>query len=416
MQGLRLSIKDLFGIVAFCSIVAWCASRVGFDNAMFWIVLCISAVLSALFVTFVYLAQDEKRRHFSPLAAVAFLACCLLALPSMPLVMNALLLLVAGIVCACRPPLRVRTLWAVAMISASLALIAGVLPGIFEVRELLAMRQEYPVVSLESRLKYEQRHRPSANAPDLVVSAAVLAELEDFEDDLDADDYRGNQLERIHKHQYELFVRAIGFGVARMLRPRPESLRRPPLEDIPFDGKFLAELGTGRKDWRGAWRAGQSNDVEHLHTVSRNDFLDADSFGASVEPIVRVVGFVEHGFHYSPARGFEDREMWKIVRLELVSLLKFDEPRVYVLDRLPRMDQLSSDDVPTRPLDGFESDALEQLRTEEDLVISRQGSEYRMLGSLRAARQCVDCHDVERGELLGAFSYLLFRGSTTDDP
>jgi hypothetical protein len=30
-----------------------------------------------------------------------------------------------------------------------------------------------------------------------------------------------------------------------------------------------------------------------------------------------------------------------------------------------------------------------------------------MLGSLRAAKQCLDCHNVQRGELLGAFSYRL---------
>ncbi len=34
-----------------------------------------------------------------------------------------------------------------------------------------------------------------------------------------------------------------------------------------------------------------------------------------------------------------------------------------------------------------------------------------MLGALRAARQCTKCHQVERGELLGAFSYNLVRES-----
>ena len=35
------------------------------------------------------------------------------------------------------------------------------------------------------------------------------------------------------------------------------------------------------------------------------------------------------------------------------------------------------------------------------------GAEYQMLGSLRAAKPCLDCHNVQRGELLGAFSYRL---------
>jgi hypothetical protein len=99
--------------------------------------------------------------------------------------------------------------------------------------------------------------------------------------------------------------------------------------------------------------------------------------------------------------------VWTLERLELVSLLKFDEPRVYVLDHLPRMDQLSGDDVPTRPLDEFEADALPQLRTAEDIVIDDSAKPLRMLGSLRAADQCRDCHSVARGELLGAFTYFL---------
>jgi hypothetical protein len=90
-----------------------------------------------------------------------------------------------------------------------------------------------------------------------------------------------------------------------------------------------------------------------------------------------------------------------------VSLLKFDEPRVYVLDHLPRMDQLSAENVPTRALDEFETKALAKLWSDEDVVVENNGDDYRMLGSLRAAKQCLECHTAERGELLGAFSYSL---------
>ena len=55
----------------------------------------------------------------------------------------------------------------------------------------------------------------------------------------------------------------------------------------------------------------------------------------------------------------------------------------------------------------FEASALEKLRSDEDLVVQSEGAEYQMLGSLRAAKQCLDCHNVQRGELLGAFSYQL---------
>jgi len=98
---------------------------------------------------------------------------------------------------------------------------------------------------------------------------------------------------------------------------------------------------------------------------------------------------------------------WTVAKLELVSLLKHSEPRVYVSTQLPRMDQLK--DAPTRPLDPFESRSLEQLRTAQDLVLEQRASDVRMLGSVRAGKNCLQCHNVTRGDLLGAFSYELRR-------
>ena len=153
-------------------------------------------------------------------------------------------------------------------------------------------------------------------------------------------------------------------------------------------------------NWRAFWNAGKSNTVEHLHRASELDFLDPESFGGLIDAPSKVAGFVEHALHYPPSASLEDPDMWTIERLELVSLLKFDEPRVYVLDHLPRMDQLIADNVETRPLDEFESQALQKLQTEEDVVVTHAGARYRMLGSLRAANQCLNCHSAQRGDLL----------------
>ena len=93
--------------------------------------------------------------------------------------------------------------------------------------------------------------------------------------------------------------------------------------------------------------------------------------------------------------------------LDLVSLLKFAEPRVYLSDHLPRMDELRN--AKTRALNEFEQQALPQLRNGEDIVVDQQLNTIHMMGAVRAAKQCLDCHSVRRGELLGAFSYLLDR-------
>ncbi len=46
-------------------------------------------------------------------------------------------------------------------------------------------------------------------------------------------------------------------------------------------------------------------------------------------------------------------------------------------------------------------------RSGEDLFLRSTEAGVRMVGSLRAANQCVKCHDGQRGDLLGAFSYRL---------
>ena len=61
----------------------------------------------------------------------------------------------------------------------------------------------------------------------------------------------------------------------------------------------------------------------------------------------------------------------------------------------------------TRPLDEFESAALPVLERGEDLVKEVKENELRVLGSIRAMKQCLTCHDVQRGDLLGAFTYVL---------
>ena len=77
------------------------------------------------------------------------------------------------------------------------------------------------------------------------------------------------------------------------------------------------------------------------------------------------------------------KEQWAVIRLQLVSLLKFDRPAVYVSDNLPRMDELQG--VPTRPLTPFEAKSLKSLREGDDIATETSGDRIRMVGS-RSAR------------------------------
>ena len=144
-----------------------------------------------------------------------------------------------------------------------------------------------------------------------------------------------------------------------------------------------------------------------MHDAGFQDFIDPDRIGF-VMGRDHVAGFQSHRFTKLPAapeQKAQPRQQWQIIRLELVSLLKHEVPVAYVSENLPLMDELR--DAPTRPLDEFERRALDRLRLDEDLLIDDTANRIRMVGSLRAAKSCLDCHSVQRGDLLGALTYEL---------
>lgn len=143
-------------------------------------------------------------------------------------------------------------------------------------------------------------------------------------------------------------------------------------------------------------------------------FVDWD-WNAQRPDLTRVVGFRPHAFGSLPElpRSSGDASnQWQIVSLSLMSLLKHRPAAIYVSENLPNMNELTG--VPTRPLDQFEADALDTLKEGEELVVKGSSEHLRMLGSIRAAVQCQECHQVERGTLLGAFSYRLKKQISAD--
>jgi len=153
-----------------------------------------------------------------------------------------------------------------------------------------------------------------------------------------------------------------------------------------------------------------------MHHTSEAVFVSPQSLGY-IRNRNQVAGFQSHAFSYAPQLlSFFDRpwyrkekEIWAIHRLELVSLLKHDKPLVYTSRNLPRMKDLANHNAKTRELDKFEHGSLRQLRNGEDVVTSGALNRIVMLGSLRATKNCMQCHDVEKGALLGAFSYEFLR-------
>ncbi|HKI38092.1 MAG TPA: hypothetical protein VKA46_39935 [Gemmataceae bacterium] len=275
------------------------------------------------------------------------------------------------------------------------------------------LKATYPIESLADRLQYEERPRgpatPGTHDPD---------RLSDFEKDLEVaamhsgTDRRTRALEYLHAGVVKQFVESPGFGIGRRVRePRPidlEATESWPQEHGDLSGP-IPQMKTSYYSPVPALSGAKvaESDFAGSHEANLLAFLHPFDFGY-VRDRGHVAGFRPHRFH----RKADAPRRWQVERLELLGLLKYDEPVVYLSQNLPTMDELR--DAPTRPLDTFEQEALDSLRRGEDLMVQEAPDRMRMLGSLRAGKQCLRCHEVERGELLGAFSYQLVREGVKD--
>jgi hypothetical protein len=356
-------------------------------------------------------------------SCVAFAFAFLASLEGTILHLHALFALgvgVAGLVCVCSTPTPRRffigSLGAAALAYA-VVITRGVIP---DLREWQQYRERYPMESMSVRLGYERAHAVSA-----VSSTTTESALQERESAFEAYAWeiqgavaeREERLRYLHSSTVRHFVNSPGFGVARLLEtPNEYVLDQDALKDsIPLaslrpDDVEIKALTPPVKSASDSLSqlAPASDDLRGFHHSGFANFLDPLRFGL-IEDRDHVAGFISHRFYRGPSLPLEkERDHWFIQNLQLVSLLKHDPPAAYLSENLPRMDELR--DAKTRPLDAFEEQALAALRGGEDVTMQEGPDRIRMLGSIRALKQCVKCHAVERGELLGAFSYELRRG------
>jgi hypothetical protein len=306
----------------------------------------------------------------------------------------------------------------------SLALVpfAAVFAGVIGLEYFDRLRERYPIESLAQRLDYEragmarQAAQPQAvtiEAHPQLVSEQTSRSLDDlyqeFAKNGDAE-YRAARLKSLHTEHVQQFVNSPGFGVVRgmALSERslrinrepgtPEQLAVPPLDD--------ATPETGPPPAKQPPIPELLAQLRPMHDSALGNFANPAAFGW-VQDVDHVAGFEPHALHNRPrSPPARNDSRLELLRVELVSLLKHDQPMVYDSKFLPDMQELRN--MPVRPLDRFERQALPRLQSgNQDLVSEARGPRVRLLGSIRAAKQCLECHSVSHGDLLGAFSYQL---------
>lgn len=388
-----------------------------------------SAVM-LVWVIAIALGRDSKAYGYSILGAAVLFVLVGYCLMSPFLFINALVLVGTTVLCMA---VKLRPRWFVAAATlATLSCYAFVAASNFA--ENARLRQRYPLESLTDRLAYEQQSGPAESPRSTGVAMATTAietlpgnQLGYLETEIDkqercwwsSDDDEESRnagsrartlvLERIHASYVRQFVESPGFGFPRAVpmtstRALTSDEQNPPIPLPPAEYDDPIET----EDAKGSVRPCPVSDLlppillVRFHYDSLLNFVYLRGFGY-VRDREQVAGFRPHQFRYLPAPPKSD--FWRVRSLDLVSLLKHPEPVAYVSPNLPRMDELRH--APTRELNPFERRALEALRRGEELQVAATRTVIRMLGAIRATTQCHRCHQVQHGELLGAFSYKL---------
>ncbi len=323
------------------------------------------------------------------------------------------------------------------------------IPIYHEHQRLLA---KYPVVNLAPRLSYETA-LASSNRGNLVTvkqSGFINASpsgpadpeaLNDLETKIEMSKYYGRgryrdralrAMSQIHLSFVEDFVDQPGFGFSRiptMTVLREHHLAVPEIVPIPQPStpRSLPVLSPGETpndDFAQADRSSRPGTATTLegtiplpefNALQVANFASADMYGLVIEKR-QVRGFLSHAFRKAPDElNLPEEEIrWKLAQLQLVSLLRHQPSAAYISENLPAMDELQA--APTRPLDEFEAQAIARIRNGEEVVVETNRNDKRMVGSIRAAKHCMECHQVARGDLLGAFTYRFYRDPLLPEP
>jgi|GEM_PF-5165402 len=283
-----------------------------------------------------------------------------------------------------------------------------------EVRKLMEAREAYPIEDLSTRLAPLSRSKSSSQveSKSSFSKSSLIGSLIPFYGRASHKHWRIKALRIAHGREYEQFLWRLEFGgaVARHSVSRFD-IDLPEITEIGFavseqkkePGQYLLVKVFGEE---GLYKFEAPQSLPELLKYNHLDFLNPATFGWEVAP-KQVAGFEPHAFRFPVPKVTVKSEVFALRRLELIGLLMSDEPRVYVLEHLPRMDQIVESEVPTRPLNEFESSALQKLMEGEDLVVDEQPDRITMVGALRSFESCAKCHGSRVGELLGAFSYEL---------
>ena len=413
-DGFRWSLKELLLVIAIAAGFFGILSYIRYPNVFFWYCCIAAGVQTAVYAVGLPRRSLATPRILSVLFGLASMGCLMMV--SFATMANCLLHLLWTFGVSKSKPPKTKTVIYASLCITLVSFCLGLYPGFQDGQDLARLRRQFTPVDLSPRLAYEsENYQPDSDVPQPIDANLKLFVLE-HEGGMRST-WRGrlSMLELLHNERVESFIKTSGFGVGRMHMPLSNPARLDlgmSLRDVPFQTESEPEvipgyLFGGRYAETESWvqvESGFDPNQEGFHFERLFDFVLPSTLGVEIQG--GRIGFVPHGFHW-PASVVAGDGGSKLVleRLELVSLLKYEEPRVYLLDHLPRMDQLSGEDIQTRSLDEFEVSSLAELRGGKHLVSENRLGKVRVLGAIPTIDSCRECHATQTGDLLGAFSY-----------
>lgn len=290
------------------------------------------------------------------------------------------------------------------------------------------LRSRHPLVSIADRLQYEPRSE-SAQVVLTPESRELLSRLDKLAFSRDSQ-ARVESLKQLHSSEVESFINREGFGFGRrpiVVSQGPKTLKVKDLQPTRYSGPVkkqpshffgnLIELEPGAELSNNGMP--ETELISSFHERGLQNFAVANRNGF-VKDLDNVAGFQPHqllmpGWNGSilKYRQRKDSDIdWVVNRINLISLMAHDTPRVYVSDELPTMQ--SAEQRETRPLNEFEKSGLESFENGQTVYYSAKPNRIELIGAIRAGAHCLECHQGQRGKVLGAFTYEILRTPQVD--
>lgn len=156
-----------------------------------------------------------------------------------------------------------------------------------------------------------------------------------------------------------------------------------------------------------------------LHHVAVSQFVVSEGFGPIRVPRMQIrhesipkpsLWANPHGYHFSDFDGWAGAEAgWTMNQLQLAGFLKDPAGVVYQIPMAAPAGMADLPKFPTRPLNGFEKEAVARLKDGRMYAAFVDPDQFQMVGAIRLTAECSRCHKEPVGTMAGAFTYAFSR-------